>query len=85
MYQLDPVLADVARVIRARACKVDERGNAAGHAMDGRALFVLLTDSAPRHSAGPVEIRPLLVVYETGTSRILHQLAGAEQVAAVFD
>lgn len=78
------VLRDVVQVIRARACTIDERGNASGHADDGRALFVLLTEAQPRHVAGPVETRPLLVVYQTATNRILWQLAGP-QVTALFD
>ena len=72
------MLNSVARAVKDRvSCRVWSNGDAAGHAADGRLLFVLLRSEQAVHQAGPVTRRPLLVVYETGTARIVAQLAGA--------
>lgn len=47
-----------------------------GHAANGRALWVYLASSHESYVGGPVLTRPLLVVYETGSSRMIDQRAG---------
>lgn len=73
---VDPVLAEIGAKIRTgEGCTVTPAG-ASGHAANGRVLFVFHTNPHPTHEAGPMTARPLLVVYQTGTDRIIHQLAG---------
>ena len=80
----DRLLLDVADRIRRADCVTWKDGSASGHADQGRALFVLLQSSQDAPFAGPILTRPLLVVYETGSSRILHQLAG-DQVTSLLE
>jgi hypothetical protein len=70
---LEAVLNEARAIIRSKGVTIDQ----SGHAANGRALWVYLASGHPPQIGGPVLSRPLLVVYETGTSRILDQRAGS--------
>jgi hypothetical protein len=69
---LEAILSEV----RARVIQGGRNIDQSGHAANGRALWVYLASSHESYIGGPVLTRPLLVVYETGSSRMIDQRAG---------